>query len=98
MSASIGVIIAVCILLVVILALLISSVRIVSQTNQYIIQRMGGYYKTWGVGVHFLVPFIDRVAKIVVMKEQVKDFDPQSVITKDNITMQIDTVIFFQVT
>jgi regulator of protease activity HflC (stomatin/prohibitin superfamily) len=74
------------------------SFRLVTQTKKFVVERLGGYYTTWGVGLHFLVPFIDRIAAIVSLKEQVKDFDPQPVITKDNVTMQIDTVVFFQIT
>ena len=86
------------VIVIVIVVLLIVSVRVVKQTDKYVIQRLGGYHATWGVGIHFLVPFIDKVARVVNLKEQVKDFDPQPVITKDNVTMQIDTVVFFQVT
>ena len=85
----------VCFLLLCIAA---SGVRIVKQTNKYIVERLGAYKATWGVGFHYLIPFIDRVSKVVSMKEQIRDFDPQPVITKDNVTMQIDTVVFFQVT
>lgn len=81
-----------------ILIILATSIRVVKQTDKYVIQRLGAYHSTWGVGVHFLIPFIDKIAKVITMKEQVRDFDPQSVITKDNVTMQIDTVVFFQVT
>lgn len=84
--------------LFIILLVIVSNIRIVKQTNKYIIERFGGYVKTWGVGVHMLIPFIDRVAEVVSLKEQVKDFDPQPVITKDNVTMQIDTIVFYQVT
>lgn len=83
---------------VVILLILISCIKIVRQTDKYVIERLGGYLTTWGVGIHMLIPFVDRVSLRVSMKEQVKDFDPQPVITKDNVTMQIDTVVFFQVT
>lgn len=83
---------------VVIVILLITRIRIVRQTQKLIIERLGAYHATWSVGFHFLVPFIDRVAQIVSMKEQVSDFDPQPVITKDNVTMQIDTVVFYQIT
>jgi len=83
---------------VVILLILISSIKIVRQTDKYVIERLGGYLTTWGVGLHMLIPFFDRITQRVTMKEQVKDFDPQPVITKDNVTMQIDTVVFFQVT
>lgn len=76
----------------------ITRIKIVRQTSKYVVERLGGYHATWGVGFHFLCPFVDKVSYIVSMKEQVKDFDPQPVITKDNVTMQIDTVVFFQVT
>lgn len=90
--------IAVGAVVLIILLVLISSIRIVTQTKKYVIERVGAYYKTWETGFHMLIPFFDKVEKIVSMKEQVHDFDPQPVITKDNVTMQIDTVIFFQVT
>lgn len=86
------------VLLVVIAIIVISGVRVVTQTNKYIIERFGAYHKTWSVGIHWLIPFIDRVAKVVNLKEQVKDFEPQAVITQDNVTMQIDTIVFYQVT
>lgn len=79
-------------------ALVISSVKIVKQTEKIVIERLGAYHTTWNVGVHMLLPFFDRVVLRVSMKEQVKDFEPQSVITRDNVTMQIDTVVFFYVT
>ena len=85
-------------LLIVILALLASCIRIVPQAQALVVERLGAYLDTWSVGVHFLVPFVDRVAKKVSLKEQVVDFDPQPVITKDNVTMRIDTVVFFQIT
>lgn len=97
-SASVIVAIVVSVILIVILVYLITRIRIVRQTNKYIVERLGGFHATWNVGIHFLCPFVDRVSFIVSMKEQVKDFDPQPVITKDNVTMQIDTVVFFQVT
>ena len=81
-----------------VLLILTSCVKIVPQAQAFIIERLGGYLGTWEVGMHFKVPFIDRVAKRVNLKEQVVDFDPQPVITKDNVTMQIDTVVFFQIT
>lgn len=90
--------IALLIILIIVLGLVASSIRIVRQTQKYVIERFGGYHQTWGVGIHFLVPFFDKIAKVVSLKEQVKDFEPQPVITKDNVTMQIDTVVFFQVT
>lgn len=82
----------------ILLVIVICNIRIVKQTEKCIIERLGAYRTTWGVGMHMLLPFFDRVALRVSMKEQVKDFDPQSVITKDNVTMQIDTVVFFVVT
>jgi regulator of protease activity HflC (stomatin/prohibitin superfamily) len=91
-------ILVVCIVVFIILLILVCNIRIIKQTDKAIVERLGAYHATWGVGIHFLIPFIDRVSKMISMKEQVKDFDPQSVITKDNVTMQIDTVIFFQVT
>lgn len=86
------------ILIVLILVLLASCIKVVPQANAMVIERLGGYLATWGVGIHFKVPFIDRVAKRVLLKEQVVDFAPQPVITKDNVTMRIDTVVFFQIT
>ncbi len=76
----------------------ICNIRIIKQTEKAIVERLGAYHSTWGVGIHFLFPFIDRVVGRITMKEQVQDFPPQSVITKDNVTMQIDTVVFFAVT
>ena len=92
-----GLIIAI-VIIAVILLIFIKSIKVVKQTDKYVIQRLGGYHATWGVGIHFLFPFIDKIERVVNLKEQVKDFDPQPVITKDNVTMQIDTVVFFQVT
>ena len=88
------------VIILVILALMViaSCIRIVPQAQAFILERLGGYQATWEVGVHFKLPFIDRVAKRVNLKEQVVDFDPQPVITKDNVTMRIDTVVFFQIT
>ena len=86
------------ILLVVIVVIAASCVKIVPQANAFIIERLGGYLETWGVGLHIKVPFIDRVARMVDLKEQVVDFPPQPVITKDNVTMRIDTVVFYQIT
>ena len=90
--------IAVAVLVVLIIILLASCIKIVPQATAMVVERLGGYLATWSVGVHFKVPFIDRVARKVQMKEQVVDFPPQPVITKDNVTMQIDTVIFYQIT
>ena len=86
------------VIIAVVLMIFIKSVKVVKQTDKYVIQRLGGYHATWGVGIHFLIPFFDKIERVVNLKEQVKDFDPQPVITKDNVTMQIDTVVFFQVT
>lgn len=91
-------IIVISVVLLIGIVVVLSCIRVVKQTEKFIVERMGAYHSTWGVGVHFLTPFVDRVAYKISMKEQVKDFEPQSVITKDNVTMQIDTVIFFQVT
>jgi regulator of protease activity HflC (stomatin/prohibitin superfamily) len=89
---------AVIIFIIVLMVLLASSFRLVTQTNKFVVERLGGYLTTWDVGIHFLIPFVDRVVKQVSLKEQVRDFDPQPVITKDNLTMQIDSVVFFQIT
>ena len=87
------------IIVIALLAMIISStVRIVPQAHAYVVERLGAYQGTWSVGLHVKVPFIDRVARKVNLKEQVVDFPPQPVITKDNVTMQIDTVVFFQIT
>ena len=86
------------VLLVVVLMVLASCVRIVPQAQALVVERLGAYMGTWSVGVHIMMPFIDRVAKRVILKEQVVDFAPQPVITKDNVTMRIDTVVFFQIT
>ncbi len=86
------------IILIVILLLLSRNIRIVPQAQAMVVERLGGYKATWNVGLHFKVPILDRVAKKVILKEQVVDFPPQPVITKDNVTMQIDTVVFFQIT
>lgn len=83
---------------VIILIILASCIKIVPQAQAFVVERLGGYQGTWNVGVHVKVPFIDRVARKVVLKEQVVDFAPQPVITKDNVTMRIDTVVFFQIT
>lgn len=90
--------IAVIIILVIILVVLASCVRIVPQANALVVERLGAFLETWSVGVHIKLPFLDRVAKRVNLKEQVADFPPQPVITKDNVTMRIDTVVFFQIT
>ena len=94
----IGVIIAVSAVAFVLLILIISGIKIVSQAKAYVVERLGAYRETWQTGMHFRVPIIDRIVKVVSLKEQVVDFAPQPVITKDNVTMQIDTVVFFQIT
>ena len=86
------------ILFLIIIAVLIKNIRVVQQAKAFVVERLGAYQTTWTVGLHFKIPFIERVAKIVSLKEQVVDFPPQPVITKDNVTMQIDTVIYFQIT
>lgn len=85
-------------LVIFVIIVIISRIKIVPQAQVYIVERLGAFYSQWTTGVHFLVPFLDRVAKRVSIKEQIVDFKPQSVITKDNVSMQIDTVVFFQVT
>lgn len=84
--------------IILVLILLASCIKIVPQAHALVIERLGAYQGTWGVGLHFKVPFLDRVAKRVILKEQVVDFAPQPVITKDNVTMRIDTVVYFQIT
>ena len=86
------------ILVILVLILLTTNIRVVQQSKAYVVERLGAYHATWGVGIHFKIPFIERVAKTVSLKEQVVDFAPQPVITKDNVTMQIDTVVYFQIT
>lgn len=85
-------------LIIILLLLVVSCIKIVPQAQAMVVERLGGYQGTWSVGLHFKVPFIDRIAKKVLLKEQVVDFAPQPVITKDNVTMRIDTVVFFQIT
>ena len=86
------------ILLVLIIILLVTNIRVVPQATEFVIERLGTYYTTWETGLHFKVPLVDRVAKRISLKEQVMDFAPQPVITKYNVTMQIDTIVFYQVT
>ena len=86
------------VLIVIVVCLIASCIKIVPQAQAFIVERLGGYQATWSVGIHFKLPIIDRVARKVVLKEQVMDFPPQPVITEDNVTMQIDTVVFFQIT
>lgn len=83
---------------IIVIVVLVSCIKIVPQASIFIVERLGAYHETWNVGIHFKIPFIDRVAKVVSLKERVADFPPQPVITKDNVTMQIDTVVFFQIT
>ncbi|WP_455484778.1 SPFH domain-containing protein [Eubacterium sp.] len=90
--------IVIAVLVVALLALVFANIRVVPQSKAYVIERLGTYFTTWQTGLHVKVPFIDRIAKIVSLKEQVVDFKPQPVITKDNVTMQIDTVVFYQIT
>lgn len=97
-GSNVGSWIAVIAVIIILVAIAIRNVRIVPQATNFIVERLGAYYKTWPVGVHLKVPFIDRVSKVVSMKEKVADFQPQAVITKDNVTMQIDTVLFYQIT
>jgi len=85
-------------IIIIVLVVVIPSIKIVPQAKSYVIERLGSYYQTWGNGLHFKIPFIDRIASVTSMKEIVKDFAPQPVITKDNVTMQIDTVVYFQIT
>jgi regulator of protease activity HflC (stomatin/prohibitin superfamily) len=86
------------VILAVLFVLVISNIKIVPQAHAYIIERFGGYHATWGVGIHIKIPFIDRIATRVSLKEHVVDFPPQPVITSDNVTMQIDTVVYYQIT
>ena len=86
------------ILLILIVLILISCIKIVHQAQAVVVERLGAYQATWGVGIHFKIPIIERVARRIDLKEQVVDFEPQAVITKDNVTMQIDTVVFYQIT
>ena len=90
--------IVISIVALILIIVVVTHIRVIKQTEKAIVERLGAYHATWGVGVHFLIPFIDRISSRISMKEQVRDFQPQSVITKDNVTMKIDTVIFFAVT
>ncbi len=85
-------------LVLIVVIILVRCIRIVQQARAYVIEFLGAYKTTWNVGIHFKLPFVERVAKVVSLKEQVADFPPQPVITKDNVTMQIDTVVYFQIT
>ena len=89
---------ALIVILIIVVLIIIPNVKIVPQAKAYVIERVGSYYTTWSNGLHIKIPFLDRISKIVSLKEIVKDFAPQPVITKDNVTMQIDTVVYFQIT
>ena len=89
---------ALIIILIIIGILIIPNIKVVPQAKAYVIERLGSYFSTWSNGLHFKIPFIDRISNNVTLKEIVKDFAPQPVITKDNVTMQIDTVVYFQIT
>ncbi|HBZ02565.1 MAG TPA: peptidase, partial [Lachnospiraceae bacterium] len=89
---------ALIVILIIAIIMLCSSLRVVKQANAFVIERLGTYKETWSVGLHLMIPVIDKVARRVSLKEQVADFPPQPVITKDNVTMRIDTVLFFQIT
>ena len=91
-------VIALIVVAVLVILILVKNIRVVPQARAFVVERLGAYSTTWNVGLHFKVPFIERVARVVSLKEQVADFPPQPVITKDNVTMQIDTVVFFQIT
>ncbi len=93
-----GGLVALVVILIIAVIILASCIKIVPQAHAYVVERLGAYQQTWSVGLHLKVPFIDKVAKRVILKEQVVDFAPQPVITKDNVTMRIDTVVFFQIT
>jgi regulator of protease activity HflC (stomatin/prohibitin superfamily) len=86
------------VILVIVVIVVLPNIKVVPQAKSYVIERLGSYFQTWGNGLHFKIPFIDRIANQVTLKEIVKDFAPQPVITKDNVTMQIDTVVYFQIT
>ena len=85
-------------LVAIVFVLIITNIAVVQQSRAYVIERLGAFQTVWGVGLHFKIPFIDRIARRVSLKEQVLDYPPQPVITKDNVTMQIDTVVYFQIT
>ena len=90
--------IVIAVILLIILIAIISNVKIVPQANAYVVERLGAYHSTWGTGLHVKIPFIDKISRKVSLKEQVVDFPPQPVITRDNVTMQIDTVVYFEIT
>ena len=90
--------IVIAVILLIVLIAIISNVKIVPQANAYVVERLGAYHSTWGTGLHVKIPFIDKISRKVSLKEQVVDFPPQPVITRDNVTMQIDTVVYFEIT
>ena len=94
----VGVVLALFILILIFMVIIFYNIKVVPQAHAFIVERLGAYYSTWGTGLHVKIPFIDRISKKVSLKEQVVDFPPQPVITKDNVTMQIDTVVYFQIT
>ncbi|MCQ4022714.1 MULTISPECIES: SPFH domain-containing protein [unclassified Ruminococcus] len=94
----ISALIIIAVIAIIILLVIVSNIKVVSQSNAFVIERLGAYSSTWGQGLHVKIPIIDKIAKKVSLKEQVVDFPPQPVITKDNVTMQIDTVVYFQIT
>ena len=96
--AMFGTLVFVVILIVFLLAIIVANIKIVPQAHAFVVERLGAFHASWGTGLHVKIPFIDRIAKKVSLKEQVIDFPPQPVITKDNVTMQIDTVVYFQIT
>ena len=96
--AMFGTLVFVVILIVFLLAIIVANIKIVPQAHAFVVERLGAFHASWGTGLHVKIPFIDRIAKKVILKEQVIDFPPQPVITKDNVTMQIDTVVYFQIT
>mgnify|MGYP001031730591 FL=1 len=93
-----GAVVGIIVLIIIVIWVLASCIKIVPQAHAYVVERLGAYQGTWSVGMHFKTPFIDKIAKKVLLKEQVVDFAPQPVITKDNVTMRIDTIVFFQIT
>ena len=93
-----GLVVGFIILIVIVVWILVSCIKVVPQAHAYVVERLGAYQGTWSVGLHFKMPFFDKIAKKVLLKEQVVDFAPQPVITKDNVTMRIDTIVFFQIT
>ncbi len=97
MQGIIGISVVIAVFLI-ILILIVRNIKIVPQAHAYVIERLGTYHATWQTGLHLKVPFVDRISKKVSLKEQVVDFPPQPVITRDNVTMQIDTVVYFEIT